>query len=68
VFTAHGALRPESEAPRTTGQGLRGTTNYLNNGITDNNHDQPEAQQRAQLVPPIIALHWLRPSDLGAAA
>lgn len=37
MTTVKAALRPESEAPRKTGQGLRGTTNYISSNTTTDN-------------------------------
>ncbi len=37
MTTVEAVLRPKNEAPRKTGQGLRGTTNYISsNSDTDN--------------------------------
>lgn len=40
------ALRPKNEAPRKTGQGLRGTTNYIN---SSNNTDSTTALRLQRL-------------------
>lgn len=37
MATVKAALRPKYEAPRKTGQGLRGTTNYISSNSTPDN-------------------------------